>query len=332
MSTKPTGLGRGLSSLIPGQSANHDNNVLRDIPISSIKPNTYQPRKSFDEESLVALSDSIKAIGVLQPILVREVTQGQFELIAGERRWRAAKRAGLQTIPVLVQTADDKLSLEKALVENLHRSDLNPIEEASAYKQLIEEFGLTHEEVARRVGKSRAAISNSLRLFQLPSTVQIMVQEGSLSFGHAKALLATPDRQIQERLAQETVEFKLSVRSLEEAIRKIEGLDEVSGYQSSSSASASDSDEDSDLTAVVGDGGNLEVIAGDILSEKYNLKRNTTSNQLRPPGFLELEELLSEHLNTRVKVDMGTKHGKVVIDFATLEDLERIYRAMIGNG
>jgi ParB family chromosome partitioning protein len=294
------------------------------VPIASIRPNQYQPRKSFDEESLAELSDSIKALGLLQPILVRETEPGVFELIAGERRWRASKRAGLQTIPVLVQTADDKLSLEKALVENLHRSNLNPIEEASAYKQLIEEFGLTHEEVALRVGKSRAAVSNSLRLFQLPPTVQVMLQEGSITMGHAKVLLATPDRQIQERLAQDAAESKLSVRSLEDAVKKI-----TDGDQRSNIAAPNKADSLYSTESGTDSYRDLNPEYADLQSRHLG---SISSKQLRPPGFLELEELLSGHLDTRVKVEMGSKHGKIVIDFATLEDLERIYRAMVGNG
>jgi len=334
MSTKPTGLGRGLSSLIPDRSVHSESNILRDVPISSIKPNSYQPRKSFDAESLASLSDSIKALGVLQPILVREIEQGQFELIAGERRWRAAKRAGLQKMPVLVQTADNKLSLEKALVENLHRSDLNPIEEASAYKQLIEEFGLTHEELSKRVGKSRAAVSNSLRLFQLPATIQVMIQDGILSLGHAKVLLATPDRQIQERLARETVELKLSVRSLEEALKKIANLDsQTDADQSRLLTGGSPLAPNADGHRIGLDLPNIdkEKSNSDIIINKHPAEKPSYSHQLRPPGFLELEELLSDHLDTRVKVEMGLKHGKVIIDFATLEDLERIYRAMVGD-
>ncbi|MCL5047709.1 MAG: ParB/RepB/Spo0J family partition protein [Firmicutes bacterium] len=321
MASKTTGLGRGLSALIPNQTAGGSTSVLREVPITSIYPNPYQPRKSFDEESLAELSDSIKALGLLQPVLVRETEPGNFELIAGERRWRASKRAGLQTIPVLVQSADDKLSLEKALVENLHRSDLNPIEEGSAYRQLIEEFGLTHEELAIRVGKSRAAVSNILRLLQLPPIIQVMLQEGSLTSGHAKVLLATPDRQIQERLAKEAVELKLSVRSLEEAVRRLTTTADESELPGAAGSQA-----------LIQNRADLENTA---VTNPFNTEAqrlgNVTSKQLRPPGFLELEDLLSEHLDTRVKVEMGSKHGKIVIDFATLEDLERIYKAMVGR-
>ena len=175
---------------------------------------------SSAEQGLSSLVDSIKAVGILQPVLVREVGPDQYELIAGERRFRAARRAGLQSIPALVHRADDATSLEEALVENLHREDLNPLDEAGAYQQLIEEFNLTHEEVARKVGRSRAAVTNALRLFQLPPTVQRYVRDGQLSAGHARSLLGTPDRILQERLANDAIRRGLSVRSLEERRRE----------------------------------------------------------------------------------------------------------------
>lgn len=170
-----SGLGKGLGALIPTEVAEQGGG-LRDIPISQVRPNRFQPRQHFDEESLVGLTDSVREIGVLQPVLVRSSGDG-FELIAGERRWRAAKRAGLQTIPAIVRETEDAGSLEQALVENLHRDDLNPLEQAAAYQQLIEDFGLTQEQVAARVGKSRSAVSNTLRLFQLPPAVQRLVGE-----------------------------------------------------------------------------------------------------------------------------------------------------------
>ena len=196
-----SGLGRGLGALIPSELAASDQDAsLRELAVSQIDPNPLQPRERFDEESLVALTASISELGVLQPVLVRPVGD-RFELIAGERRWRAAKRAGLQSIPAVVRTVDDTTSLEQAVVENLHRQDLNALEEAAAYQQLIEDFGLSHDDVARRVGKSRSAVSNTLRLFQLPPTIQKLVAEGQLAAGHARALLGTPDRAFQEALA-----------------------------------------------------------------------------------------------------------------------------------
>jgi ParB family chromosome partitioning protein len=267
--------------------------ALVELPISSVRPNPLQPRKHFDEESLASLTASVRELGILQPVLVREVGEG-YELIAGERRYRAAKRAGLSSIPAIVRESENVASLEQALVENLHREDLNALEEAAGYQQLIEEFHLTHDQVAARVGKSRAAISNTLRLFQLPPTIQRLVAENQLSAGHARALLGTPDRSFQEALARRAVDEGLSVRTLEEEVRAHNGGEEESQAPAPPPAGAPG-----------------------------------PSRRLRPPGLLELEELLSERLATRVKVEMGAKKGRVVVEFATLEDLERIYRAMM---
>jgi ParB family chromosome partitioning protein len=265
---------------------------LEELPVAMIRPNRFQPRDHFDEEALGALADSIREVGVLQPVLVRPVGDGEgYELIAGERRWRAARRVGRQTIPALVRQTDDAAALEHALVENLHRDNLNPLEEAAAYQQLIEDFGLTHDEVAARVGRSRASISNTLRLLQLPPAIQRSLQEGKLSMGHARALLGSPDRAFQEVLARRVVDEDLSVRAVEEAVRERQGNDPgPSASQDGNSGGA--------------------------------------RRQLRPPGLLELEELLGDHLETRVKISMGTVRGKVVVEFSTLEDLERIYRLM----
>src|SRR5579862_8843297 len=190
-----------------------------DLPVVVIQANPFQPRTSFDEASLASLTSSIRAVGVLQPVLVRPTSDGGYQLIAGERRWRAAKRAGLPTIPAIVRDVSDMPSIEHALIENLHRQDLNPLEEAGAYQQLIEDFGLTHEQLSSRLGKSRVSITNTLRLFQLPPAVQKLVGEGQLSAGHAKALLGTPDRAFQEALARRVVSEQLSVRAVEEAVR-----------------------------------------------------------------------------------------------------------------
>jgi len=282
-----SGLGRGLGALIPTEVVGERVSALTDLPVSAIRPNPHQPRSHFDEESLSSLTASIRELGVLQPILVREVGEGDYELVAGERRWRAARRAGLSSIPAIVRNVTDIASVEHALVENLHRQDLNPLEEAGAYQQLIEDFGLTHEQLSVQVGRSRVAITNTLRLFQLPPTVQRLVADGQLSAGHARALLGTPDRSFQESLARRAVAEGLSVRAVEDAVRDRNEL-----------------------------GGTGRAAAG-------------ATNRLRPAGIVELEDLLSTHLDTRVKVDMGSRRGKVVIDFATLEDLERIYRAMI---
>jgi ParB family chromosome partitioning protein len=289
------GLGKGLGALIPGDltgpGGDGQNGVL-EVPINQIEPNRYQPRSHFDEESLTGLTASIRELGVLQPILVRKVGPDRYELVAGERRWRASKRAGLQLMPVIVREVADTLSLQQALVENLHRDDLNPLEEAAAYQQLIEDFGLTQEEVAQRVGKSRSAVANLLRLFQLPPQVQKLVAEGKLSAGHAKVLLSTPDRAFQETLARRVASEGLTVRDTEEAVRKRSDLDASAGKAA----------------------------------------RAARPPTLRAPGLLELENLLADQLDTRVRIDMGPKRGKVVIEFADLEDLERIYRAMSPKG
>jgi ParB family chromosome partitioning protein len=315
-----SGLGKGLGALIPTEVSGDRSSALREVPIGSIKPNPLQPRSHFDEETMASLASSIKELGVLQPVLVRQSGDGgveEFELIAGERRWRAARRAGLQTIPVLIQVTDEAHSLEQALVENLHRQDLNVLEEASAYQQLIEEFGYTHDEVATRVGRSRAAVTNTLRLLQLPSGAQRLLAEGQISPGHARALLGTPDRGYQETLAKSIVAEGLTVRAVEEAVRARSQPD--------------DPNPTPDLS-VVGDAEPAAEPAAeaDPMTGEAPLAPSLP-RRLPPPGLLELEELLSSHLNTRVKVDMSSKRGRVVVDFATLEDLERIYKLMVGE-
>jgi ParB family chromosome partitioning protein len=305
-------LGKGLSALIPNEVVGDRSSSLREVPIGSIVPNPRQPRVNFDDETMASLTASIKELGILQPVLVRQVGSAaadEYELIAGERRWRAARRAGLQSIPVLVQTADETHSLEQALVENLHRQDLNVLEEAAAYHQLIEEFGYTHEQVATRVGKSRTAVTNILRLLQLPTAVQRLVSDGSISPGHARALLGTPDRAYQEVLAKSVVTDGLSVRVVEELVR--EHVEATAASMAESQASGA------------GERGGVRdnALPGPVPGPR----------KLPPPGILELEELLSDHLNTRVRVDMSAKRGKVVIEFATLEDLERIYKLMVGR-
>ena len=282
-----SGLGRGLGALIPTEVLK-DRGALADLAITAVRPNPRQPRAHFDEEALAALTASVREIGILQPILVRRVSDDQYELIAGERRWRAARRAGLATIPAIVRVASDSESLEQALIENLNREELNPLEEAAGYQQLIEDFDLTHEQLSNRVGKSRVAITNAIRLFQLPPSVQRLVAEGRLSAGHARALLGTPDRAFMEALARRAANEQLSVREVEEAVRQ-----------------------------------RNQVPASD--REPGPAK---PAGRLRPPGILELEELLADHLSTKVRVDMGANRGKVIIEFATLEDLERIYKAM----
>ena len=298
-----SGLGRGLGALIPTDITGEAGTGLREVPVGSIAPNPHQPRAYFDEEALASLTASVAELGVLQPILVREVGDERFELIAGERRWRAAKRAGLPSIPVVVREVDEVLSLEQALVENLHREDLNPLEEAAAYQQLMEDFDLTQEAVAQKVGKSRSAVANTLRLFQLPPTIQRLVAENQLAAGHAKALLGTPDRAFQDALAKQIVADGLSVREAEEAVRR---------HNEVADADPEATDEPPEAALV----------------------KAVPAKRLRAPGLLELEELLAAHLDTRVSVSMaGTDgKGKVVVEFGGLEDLERLYRAMTAGG
>jgi ParB family chromosome partitioning protein len=304
-----SGLGKGLGALIPTEARDRDS-ALRVVSMTSIRPNRLQPRTRFDEEAMSSLASSIREVGVLQPILVRELDDGEYELIAGERRWRAARRAGLQTMPVLVQSVSDVHSLEQALVENLHREDLNPLEEAGALQQLVDEFGYTHEQVAGRVGKSRTAVTNTLRLLQLPAGVQRALADGAISAGHARALLGTPDRNFQEELAKRAVAEGMTVRAVEETVRR-HAAGEEDGAPSA-------------------EGGNGVTPAAGANTEATP-DAGTVRRRLPAPGVLELEDLLSNHLNTRVKVEMGAKRGRVVVDFATLEDLERIYKLMVGG-
>jgi ParB family chromosome partitioning protein len=286
VSTRRSGLGRGLASLIPASvaTADEDDDGLQEIAVTAIEPNPHQPRTHFDEDGLAELAASIRELGVLQPILVRRIAEDAYQLIAGERRWRAAKRAGLATVPALVRRADDERSVAEALVENLQREDLGALEEAGAYQQLIEDFGLTHDQVAARVGRSRSTVTNMMRLLHLPAPIQHLLADGRLSAGHARALLGTPDRAFQEQLARRAVTEQWSVRQVEEAVR------------------------------------------GRGSAEKR--ERAPAAPKLRPPGLLELEQLLADHLDTRVAITMGAGRGRLTVEFADLEDLERIYRAM----
>jgi len=327
------GLGRGLGALIPTEPTGDAEGTYRQVPIADIRPNRLQPRRYFDEAAMSSLAASIRAVGVLQPVLVRDLGDGGFELVAGERRWRAAKRAGLQTMPVLVETSvDDAASLEQALVENLHREDLNALEEAAAYQQLIDEFNLTHQEVADRVGKSRAAVTNTLRLLQLPSGVQRAVADNTISAGHARALLGTPDRGLQEALVGRIVAEGLSVRAVEDIIRESVVTEEDLSAPEMATAGAA-------TTATTATAEPVEGVAPEPVSPgpggppapapTVGTTPVPRAPRLPEPGILELEELLSSHLDTRVKVEMHQRHGRLQIDFATLEDLERIYRLMV---
>ena len=308
--TRRSGLGKGLSSLIPAPDGmdgiDSVEPILAEIPIGAVVPNPHQPRVNFDEESLVQLSASIAEMGVLQPVLVRPGDKdGHYQLIAGERRWRAAQRAGLTTLPAVIRPVDDIGSVEQALVENLHRQDLMALEEAAGYQQLLEDFDLTHDQLASRIGKSRSAITNSIRLLGLPPSVQLLLADGQLSAGHARALLGAPGRARQEDLARQAVTEGWSVRDVERAIRDTSAPDapEITEEETGDTSGANGSIDGAGLTP---------------------------ATRLRPPGLLELEELLAAHLDTRVGVNLTAKKGRVTVDFADLEDLERIYRLMTG--
>ena len=286
--SRPGGLGRGLSSLIPEPTQPTEASPLRDIALDSIVPNTYQPRREFEEDALDTLSASIRELGVLQPILVRQLADDRYELIAGERRWRAARRAGLTELPAIVRDVDDETSLAQAVVENVQRAELNAIEEAAAFEQLIDEFSLTQDQVATRVGRSRPAIANSLRLLQLPMGIQRSIIEGRISAGHGRALVAL-EPAVQETLAERTIDQGLSVRALEALVRQ----------------------------------------AGEDTTPDHSGGSGTGS--AKAPALLEVEELLGERFDTKVAAVMGAKRGKLTIDFADLEDLDRIYTIITGT-
>jgi len=255
-----------------------------EVPVDAISPNPKQPRHVFDEDALDELKLSIEEVGFLQPIVVRELGRDRYELVMGERRWRAAQALDREVIPAIIRDTRDDAMLRDALLENIHRANLNPLEEAAAYQQLLEEFGATHEELARRIGRSRPQISNTIRLLNLPAAVQRRVAAGVLSAGHARALLALEDGEEQDALAHRIVAEGLSVRATEELV----GL-------------------------AVAEGG-----AG----------RKTASPQRRAkphaPALTDLADRLSDRFDTRVKVDIGRRKGKIVIEFATVDDLERI--------
>ena len=251
-----------------------------EIPVDHITPNPRQPREVFDEEAMAELVHSIREIGLLQPVVVRPVGDDRFELIMGERRWRAGQQAGLTSIPAIVRETGDDAMLRDALLENLHRAELNALEEAAAYQQLLDDFGCTHEELATRIGRSRPQISNTLRLLKLSPAVQRRVAAGVLSAGHARTLLAVDDAAVQDRLAGRVVSEGISVRGLEEIV-------------------------------AVGDLGSAE--------PKPARRSRPTS-----PGLDDLAARLSDHLETRVKVDLGKRKGRITVEFASLPDLERI--------
>ena len=255
-----------------------------EIPIGAITPNPRQPRQVFDPESLEELAESIRIVGLLQPVVVRPIMPGHFEIVMGERRWRACQQAGLTHVPAIVRRTQDDDMLRDALLENLHRQQLNPLEEAAAYQQLLDDFGTTHEELARRLGRSRPHISNTLRLLQLPPDVQNRVAAGVLTAGHARALLGLSDSSAQERLAKRIVAEGLSVRAVEEIV-------------------------------------SLGV-------EPEKAPRSPAARPPAAPALRRLADRLSDVFDTRVKVEMGKRKGKIVVEFATIEDLERIVDTM----
>lgn len=285
------GLGRGLSALISDSTAQPEgvrSSSYLELPLDAIAVNPYQPRDKFDQASLNVLTESIREVGVLQPVLVRPSIDGRYELIAGERRCRAARQAGLDRIPAVVRTAEDADTLEQALVENLHREDLNAIEEAAACQQLMDEFGFTQETVAKRLGRSRSAVANSVRLLQLPDEVKAMVIGGSLSAGHARALLSIANEKRLIKLAKKAVSDGLTVRMVEEAARGVAPA-----------------------------------------TKKAQQPAPRVGGADRGAAVLELESLLSDYLDTKVDVTLGKGQGKLVVQFADLDDLERIYRVML---
>jgi ParB family chromosome partitioning protein len=306
VSERRRGLGRGLGALIPtGETGDRRPTVsdrptvtpsgpdeathgpaglsahYAELPLDSVTPNPRQPRQVFDEDAMAELVHSLHEVGLLQPIVVRSLGSGRFELVAGERRWRAARLAGFDVIPAIVRdTADDAL-LRDALLENLHRAQLNPLEEAAAYDQLLQDFGCTQEQLATRIGRSRPQVSNTLRLLRLPPAVQRRVAAGVLSAGHARALLGLPDPAAQERLATRIVAEGLSVRMVEEMV----------------------------------------ALGGEDEPGKTPRKRHKPPTS---PALAALAATLSDHLETRVLVELGRTRGTLAIQFATVDDLERI--------
>ncbi|MCB2223407.1 MAG: ParB/RepB/Spo0J family partition protein [Actinobacteria bacterium] len=283
MAARKTGLGRGLEALLPTGDGDEGFALL---PIDAISTNPQQPRSRFDDEALESLAASIREVGVLQPIVVRQTAEDEYQLVAGERRWRAAEKVGLGVIPAIIRDGDDVSGLTEALIENLQREDLTPLEEAAAYRQLMEDFGLTHEDVALRVGKSRSAVSNTLRLLNLPAVIQGLLEAGELSAGHARALLAVDDVRYAEHLARRAAEEGWPVRRVEEAVRA--------------------------------------------RTEPAQPRAARQAPTARPAEILELEERLTDRLGSTVRIDYGAKGGKVVIRFGSLDDLERVYRALLG--
>ena len=291
--SKRGGLGRGLSALIPGAPESTEGTGLLEVPVNAISPNPKQPRTRFDDEAIGALAVSIREVGILQPIVVRR-SAGGYELIAGERRLRAAKRAGLATVPVVVRDTDDADTLREALIENIHREDLGPIELADAFRQLLEELGLKQEELAERIGVSRSHIANTIRLLQLPLDVQQLLTDDKLQAGHARALLSLSDAEAQGSLALRVAAEDLSVRETEELVRRF--------------------------------------IDGPARKPDKPEKDAETVKAPSDASMAEIEEILSEQLATRVSVKTSKGRGQVIIEFGSADDLERIVSEIIGSG
>ena len=289
---KRGGLGRGLSALIPGAPESGEMGAgLIEAPVNAVAPNPKQPRTRFDDEAIQSLAASIREVGILQPIVVRRTGDGTFELIAGERRLRAAKVAGLATVPVVLRDSGDSELLREALIENIHREDLNPIELAEAFRALLGELGLKQEELADRVGVSRSHIANTIRLLSLPLDVQQLLTDDRISAGHARALLALGDPEAITTLALRVVAEDLSVRGTEEWVRRY-----------------------------------VEAPRSARESGKRPEEPSTDA------GLAEIEEILSEQLATRVSIQMGAKRGRVMIEFGSADDLERIVSEIVGSG
>lgn len=281
---RKAGLGRGLEALIPTGPEAGDQTTYQEVPVDGIRPNPDQPRSRFDDDALDELASSITEFGVLQPVVLSRAEDGTLFLIAGERRWRAARKAGLDTIPAVVRGSTGQTTLVEALIENVQRQDLTPLEEAHAYKQLLENTGMSQEQVAERVGKSRPAVSNTLRLLQLPGAVQRMIDTGQLNAGHARALIGLEDERYAVYLAEKAAQEGWSVRQVEDAVRDRRELGQA--------------------------------------------PRSTSVREVRPVEIIELEKRLAERLESRVKINYRNQKGKVEIRFASLEDLERIYRIL----
>lgn len=289
MTTPPRGLGRGLGALIP-QLDEEEIQRAQEVNVKEIQPNPFQPRKEFNQESLNELANSIKEHGIIQPLLVRKINSG-YQLIAGERRWRAAQSIGLKTVPVVVREMHDQQMMEIALVENLQRSDLNPIEEAEAYQGLMETFHLTQEEVAQKVGKSRPAVANILRLLQLPEEIRKLVISGTISMGHARALLSLNDRNQQREACKTIIEKELSVRETEELIRNL--------------------------------------LKPSVPRETEKKKKEDSIK--KNPHWLAIEDELKQVFGTKININASGSKGKIEIEFYSSEELERVLEILLGK-